>query len=403
MPRTLRILLLFLFTFVALRADPSRATSIYSMVFVGERLESGDARAIALGGSTQLFTDSLAVLHMNPALLSRVPRVTIGATQYAAVDQGRSSDYTERDVSVVFSGFRLLVPIVAGVRLSVGYIGRFNPDGSFAIRGVTDGGEAYTNTLTKAGGIYSVPFTAAFDVTRYASLGLTFSLEQGTVEEEYVVNFENRSIVDGAGIKKEDLGGTGFGGGLVLRPYGGLTIGAMYESKVDYDTDVQERFSQAALDTFYSSSVTLPSRTNVGISWRIRDRFLVLASAAWSDFRDSAGLGFPTSRLGEERSYAFGFEYAPGIRVKSIRLPIRVSFSFHELPFDHPQGQNVSKYLVGLGTGIAVAGGKGKLDLAIRAGKIGSLGDNRVEDRLIRIYVGLSGSELWKRKGGRTY
>ncbi len=383
----------------------SDAASVYGQVHLGERIESGDIRAVTLGGSMQMFVDSLGVLQMNTALLSKIPRVTIGANQYLALDEGRSDDYSERDISAVFSGFKLVFPTLVGIRLAVGYVGRFTPDGGYAVRGLTQGGNAYTTAYTRGGSFFSLPITTAFDVTRYASVGLTFSFEQGTVEDRYDILFDDESFNDGVGLKKEDLSAHGFGAGVVFYPFPGLVVGGTYDGKIDYDGEAYEKYTQTGLDTSYATAASIPARFSVGVSWLLRGDFLFLASAAWSDFTKFRGLAFPTDRLLEERDFAFGFEYVRGIPIKRRHLPLRLSFSYHELPFDYPlepaNRKQVTSYLVGFGTGFKVGDGRGKIDLGILVGTQGSIADNGLEDRLVRIYLGLSGSEIWKRKGGR--
>ena len=381
----------------------TKAASVYSMVLVGEAVESGDVRAISLGGSTQLFVDSLGAVQMNPALLARIPRVTIGATQYIAVDQGRSDAYRERDVSFTFSSFRIVFPITGLFRFGIGYTGRYEPEGSFSLRDVTDGGDEFTQTYTKSGGLFSIPLTAAFDVTRYASVGLTFSFERGTIEERWDVVFDELSFVPGAGLKKKDLSGTGFGGGVVLYPASGVTIGGMCESAVDYDAEVYEKYTQVSLDTSYSSTLSLPARVSAGATWRFGDTFMVLASGAWRDFADFEGLGFVPGSLQREESYSLGAEYLRGFRLGSQRLPLRAGFNYQRLPLEFPAGEAVNKYLVSLGTGIPIRGGKGKVDIAFLVGKNGSIGTNGIEDRLFRVYLGISGGETWTRKGEEHY
>jgi len=281
-PRRIWMVLLIVATLSA-PAEP-KAASVYSMVLVGEAIESGDVRAISLGGSTQLFVDSLGAVQLNPALLARIPRVTIGATQYLAMDQGRSDAYRETDVSFTFSSFRAVFPVTGLFRFAIGYTGRYEPEGSFSLRDATDGGDEFTQTYKKSGGLFSIPLTAAFDVTRYASVGLTFSFERGTIEERWDVVFDELSFVPGAGLKKKDLSGTGFGGGVVLYPASGVTIGGMYESAIDYDAEVYEKYTQVSLDTSYSSTLSLPARVSAGATWRFGDTFMVLASGAWRDY-----------------------------------------------------------------------------------------------------------------------
>ncbi len=403
MAKTIRTHVLSLVVLALLLPETSMGASVYSMVLLGERIESGDVRAITLGGSSQLMVDSLGAVSLNPALLARIPRMTVGATQYVAVDEGRSQEFAERDISVTFSSFRIVVPIAGRLRVGVGYTGRYDPDGGFSVRDATDGGDAYTTTYIKSGGLYSIPLTAAFDVTRFASVGLTFSFENGTVEERWDIVFDDRTFAPASGLKKENLSGNGYGGGVVLYPTRSLMIGGMFESSIDYDAHARERFSQSSLDTSYTETVTLPSRANAGLTWQMTRSLKVLASAAWSDFRNFKGLAFPQDRLNPERSYSIGIEYIRGAGEQSNGFPIRFGFNYQQLPFGYPNKESVDKYLFGLGTGINIKGGKGKVDLGLLVGRVGSIDKNGIEDRLIRVYLGICGSEEWRRKRGRTY
>ena len=401
MPRRIWTVLLM----VAALSAPAKpeAASLYSMLLVGEAVESGDVRAIALGGSTQLFVDSLGANQMNPALLARIPRVTIGAAQCIGVDQGRSEAYKERDVSFTFSSVRIVFPITGLFRFAIGYSGRYDPDGSFSLRDVTDGGDEFTETYKRSGGLFSLPFTAAFDVTRYASVGLVFALERGTLEERWDVVFDGSGFVPGVGLKQQDVGGTSYGGGVVLYPAPGVTIGAMYESAIEYDAEVYEKYTQVALDTTYSAAISLPARMSAGLTWRSGDEFMFLASAARRDFADFEGLGFLPGTMQIEESYSIGAEYLRGVRVRGARLPLRAGFNFQRFPLEFPEGERVNKYLVSLGTGIPIRKGKGKVDVALVFGKDGSIASNGLEDRLVRLYIGVAGGEAWKRKGEDHY
>lgn len=383
--------------------DDARGTSLFSMNLLGEKLESGDVRAIALGGATQLLTDSLGVLQLNPALMARLGRVVIGTSQLVALDEGRSTDFTERDISFKFSALRGAFPIADLFVFSLGYVGRYDPDGSFSERDVTAAGDPFTTTLEKSGGLFSVPVGVSFNLSKYASVGLVYSFEQGFIQERVDTRFDDPTFTPGAGIKREEFSSNGFSGGLVLFPTRSLMIGGMYESEIDYDSDITEKFTQTVLDTAYSSSATLPSRTNVGLTWRMSGVLTLHGSAAWRDFADFKGLAFPLDRLRREESYAFGAEYTKGVPFKGRRYPLRVSVAFSKLPYEHPVGETVNKFVIGFGTGIRLGGGKGKLDIAFRVGKVGSIDGNNLEDRIFRVYLGISGSEVWRRKAGRDY
>ena len=137
----------------------------------------------------------------------------------------------------------------------------------------------------------------------------------------------------------------------------------------------------------------------VAAAWRIGTSWRVLVSFAASDFADFKGMSFAQERLFREESYAFGGEYSKGLPLIGKRFPIRFSFNYQRLPYDFPSGQRVRKIMFGFGTGLRIADGKAKIDIALRAGKVGSLSKNTLEDRLVRLYVSVTGSEVWKRKG----
>jgi hypothetical protein len=381
----------------------ARAASVFSMLLLGEPIEAGEVRSISLGGSTQIMEDSLGVLQLNPALLSRVPRVTIGATQYLAVDEARNSEYSERDVSFTFSSFRAVFPIAGLFRFAVGYTGRYEPGSGFSVRGETAGGNSYIQQFEKSGGLFSVPLTVAFDLTRFASIGLTYSFERGTIENRWVTVFGEASFAPGAALQKGDFTGNGLGVGIVLRPTGRLSIGGTYEGAIDYDVALSERYSQAALDTTYAGAFTLPRRVMLGAAWRLGDNWIVLASGAWRDFAGFEGAGFSQGDLSAEQSASLGGEYLRGFRLGGTQFPVRVGFNYQRFPYDFPAGKKVEKFLVSLGTGVVVKGGKGKLDIAIQGGRAGSRGTNGIEDRLVRIFLGISAGEEWKRKGAELF
>jgi hypothetical protein len=53
--------------------------------------------------------------------------------------------------------------------------------------------------------------------------------------------------------------------------------------------------------------------------------------------------------------------------------------------------------MVEFGVGLKFRSGKGKIDLAIQGGNTGSISSNLIENRTIRIYLGVSGAETWQR------
>jgi len=411
MTRNLRISALALVILVAVATAwprAARAASVYSMVLVGERLEAGDVRSIMLGSSAHLIGDTLSSMHYNQALLAKLHRVTVGASQFVAMDEGRTETLAEQDNSFAITTLQGAFPIYNKLVFAIGYRGRYNPDGSFSLREVAPSGETYTETFSKSGGLFSIPFTAAFQVTRYISLAGTFSLERGYVEERWDKVFDSSQFNPGASIKREELSGSGYGVAVIVHPASRLMVGGTFESEIDYDSDVTTRYTQPGLDSTYTASLKLPARYTIGASLAVTG-WLLAASGFYSNFEDFEGLAFDRSRLRPEWDAAFGLEWTDGVPIRRSRIPLRLSVTFGQLPFDHPRepgaakGEAVKKLLFGIGTGMKIRGGKGKIDIGFQMGRIGSLGKNGLEDHILRFYFGVAGGEEWKRKGQGGY
>jgi len=407
--RVTLILVLTAVTVVA--ALPVGAASLYSLNFVGERMESGDVRAISLGGSTHILPDTLGVLQWNPAMLARLGRVEIGASQYFSFDSGRSEFDQRDDTSFSFSQVRLAVPVLRYFTLSLGYVGRYQPSGGFVLADTTTSGDPFTDTFRKSGGLFSVPFGVSMRLTRYIRLGGTYSYEGGVIEDRFDKKFADPSFVESIGIRREEVNGRAWSAAMVFSPIPNFMVGATYESKINYSTDIRVRSLTdnngiiSGRDTVSAGSATLPPSVTVAASWAITRSWLLAGSAQFRDFTDFDGFEFPNQRLRMEQTWAAGIEYTRGIRLLGPRFPIRLGVQYQKLPYSFPlvPGGNlddtaVIKVMGNVGTAFNLSG-RGKIDINFQFGRIGSIATNGIEDRVFRIYFGIVGSEVWRARG----
>jgi hypothetical protein len=94
-----------------------------------------------------------------------------------------------------------------------------------------------------------------------------------------------------------------------------------------------------------------------------------------------------------------GLEY----RFRGTRFPIRLSGRYEQLPYTLPDGEEITEFSFALGSGLLFRTGRGKLDAAIQFGRIGSVDTNTYEDRQIRFYISITGSEQWSTKRETRY
>lgn len=390
----LRTLVVVAFAFAAAFgcAGTARAESIFGMNLLGERFEPVDARVAALGGFVQVVDDSLGLLQYNPAMLAWAKRVTFGVAGYVTRDDNQSADLERVVMSTKFSAFAFAFPLFnQRLTASVGYRGRYDPDGDFEVPGETATGETYSDIYQRSGGTWAVPISVAADLGRTAKVGGFFSLERGTIENRWTIDFDGTNTADSFSDQLRTLSGSSFGAGGVVRPMASVSVGVMYEGEIRYDTDVDETFTNSGADTSYKETTVQPDRWTVSASWRAAPRFVVYAGGSFSDFTKFEGLNFPTDRLTEERVASLGLEY----RFQGARLPIRASVRYEQLPYTLPGGQEITKTAFAIGSGLLFRSGKGKIDAGLQFGKVGSVDTNTYQDRQVRFYLSITGSENW--------
>jgi hypothetical protein len=383
-------------------ATPSRAESIFNLNLVGERLATGDVRATALGGSMQLLDDSLSVLQFNPAMLTYHTKVTFGAAQYLSSDLSRSGSLEEQEVASKFTDFMFAFPLFNRFTVGLGFRGRYDTDASLTIRSTSSAGEAYRDEFIRSGGLSSYPLSIATNVTRFFKVGAFYTVETGSIENRWNVIFDAPDQRPSFSIQKRTLSGNGWGVGVVVRPVARVLLGLTYEGEIDYDVSVREFFTNSAANGSFDEDMTLPARWVGAAQWRGED-FAVYAGASLSDFERFEGLDFPANRLQREEMASLGVEYLNGVPVFGRRFPLRLSIAYERLPYEYPEGERVQRVVGGVGTGLKFRDGKGKIDFALQTGKTGSRDGNGLETRILRLYVGVSGAELWKRHRESAY
>lgn len=371
----------------------ARAESVFGLNLVGMRIDSGDVRAIALGGGFQLLDDSLGVGQSNPAMLAQIRRVTFSATQYFGRDTNKSETLQATDGSVKFTNFTFAFSVLDGFNLAVGYRARYDADGEFVTRMTTDSGERYFEEFTRRGGLFAFPFQAALDLGRI-KLGGYFAFENGSFDNQWTMNFATLTTLDAFSKQSRAMSATSFGGAAVLRPWRRLALGVIYESKIEYDVDVTVTNSNTSANASYSNRMVVPERwTGQVQAWPTR-RLGLYAAGSISDFTKFEGLSFPPERLAREEIGQAGIEYLNALG----RYPLRLGAVYERLPYTLPDGTRVTTLLFSIGTGLKFSDSKGKIDITLQAGRMGSVGSNTFETQVVRLYVGIGGSEIWKRR-----
>jgi len=256
-------------------------------------------------------------------------------------------------------------------------------------------GTPTTTCTSAAAGLFAVPITIAYDAGDYAKIGAFYSLERGTIESRWLIDFEEGNA-DALSIEERRLTGHGLGAGLVSRPVSKLSIGLTWESKIDYDVEVhrdphrlqRERRVHGrghAARAHLTPVGLLPHRARLrGLRRRFGVRLPRLRGT-----RVPAGTAWRAKRSPP---------WAWSTGSSGPRIPVRASFRYEQLPYTLPDGEEIKRLAFTIGTGFVLRGGRGKIDTALQFGSTGSVDTNQFADRSVRVYVSITGSEEWKRE-----
>lgn len=369
------------------------AKSIFNLNFLGERVEAGDVRAIALGGSYIVIADSLGMLQLNPAMVSYTQRVTIAATSYVGTSGSESELYKERGGDFKFTALGIAFPIMRLFSVGLQYRAETDPTGQFSVPRTTDSGEPYDDEFERSGGLSSYSLIVGANIGPRLKLGFGATLESGRMTDTWRIGFSPLTGQDAFSQQERTMVGQSVRAGVVLRPLAGVSLGLSYKARVEYDTDVDIRQSNTSANDSYEETIVVPEQWSASGSWKVLSNWTVYAGGQYSDYKKFEGLAFPTDRLRTQRVLSVGAEQLRG----TLRLPLRFSFSYETLPYTLPANEEVKTVSITLGTGLKLGGGRGKIDLALRIGQTGSISTNGFEDRFVRLYIGIAGSEAWRR------
>jgi len=383
---------------VVVAAGSAGAQSVFNLSLFGQRMESGDVRAVALGGPVQLVADSLGVSQFNPALIAYAKRVTFGANVYSSLDINKSAEGNDKEGSLRFSSLTFAFRgISRRLTLAVGYRARFDPSGGFSTTKVSAADEEYREVFERSGGLLSFPFSAAVDLGSRAKVGGFVSLETGRITNRWETSFTTLRNIDAFSDQERTMSGTGWGLGVEVSLAENLSLGATYEGEITYDTDIVETHTNASNDRTATEDGLLPERWTASLRWTISQRVTAYAGGAYSDMTKVRGMAFPVDRLHDETRVSLGFEV---LRVMGS-LPVRLSSSWEEFPYTLPDAAVVTRIAGTIGTGWNFRRGAGKLDVALQFVRTGSIGSNGLQNRSVRLYVGIGGAETWSHRRQR--
>ncbi len=379
--------------------DPAAAQSIFGINFLGEHQFPGSARYRALGFSSYAAIDTASAVAANPACLADLTRVTFSLVEITSVANVRTGDAAAYESRFQLPFVMIGVPLRRGLVFALGYQTSFSGKGDFTYSvPLEDSPKAYEDYRHRSG-LFSVPFTLAWRPRPWARVAGAYNLERGSITDIYRVYFIGEYFSTMESKRERGFSGDSWSASLLVSPHKRLSIGLGWNGGVDYGGDETFTYTRSELDSLAPWRFEIPSSWEAGAAFGINDNWWLSAHYWRRSGPEPRGFEQLAGSISDEELMAFGIEKRhAGTGVFFLRIPMRLGFYENSWHFEYPAGQQVKSRFVTFGTGFAMPGGPGELDLSFEFGQIGSLGGNGVDERVFRLAIGLSASESWSRR-----
>jgi hypothetical protein len=404
-------------------AAPVRAISLWGMEGLGRPVSAYDMGARGAGSTAIGVVDPFGMSSINPAGIAWAPRIQacFGFVQQDLWAKAKGSAGTSRLGSLDVTGGSIVLPLPARLCLGLGY--RPLLDGNYQMVGVfnRDRDDRYERTLHGTGGVGELAGTlTARDPSDRLAVGLTAGWREGTLRDQLNDVYQNSAAINTSYLLRTRLqNGRSWGLGLQAKPVRGISLGAFYHGKTQFD--VHELWTSTSKMTWENDCrVETPDGAGAGVSGTIRGRYrlaLDWAEERWNAVGGtlatlssgsvlktggfSALAGTPLVRSGpltNSQHLGIGATFLPG--EVSPKDPIltralwRAGFSYDRLPVLQKDGSAVHEWALSAGIGLPVAVDRGYLNGVLEIGKTGDLGKVGLSEFFVRLGVGATFGKL---------
>lgn len=388
---------------LGLSAATAGAQSVFGLNFIGEHRPRGGARERALALSTVALPDSNGALTANTASLADLGEVTFSLFEMTNLSRIRTEEESANQNRFQLPAVMMAVPLRAGLVFGVGYRTRFQGKGDFSYRrtvaDVTDPLDVYKSRST----LFTAPLSLSWGVTDRLRVAAELQIERGSISDEVTVYFPGEEFDAVRSRRDRNFSGTSWSASVLFAVHPRIHVGAVFDDRVAYSVGEDYSFSREALDSTASYDFELPPAFGAGIALGITERWWLTSSYWARNAPDPAGFVQLEGSIRDERLLGFGLE-----RRRSdaggffSRIPLRLGYYEDRWHLEFPRGEGIISRFVTFGTGVPVPGGPGSVDLSLEFGQIGSIDRNGLDERVVRIGIGLNVSEPWsRRKTGR--
>lgn len=354
-------------------------------------------RGRALGGAG-LGLDGSAFSVENPAGLARFRDAGIYLSVLGQRTDIEAPEGTGRFEDVVFPMGQVVVPVDDRFVLAAGYSQFLDFDAGIVSAIVVDG-DTVPVSLDAGGGISTLSPAAAYAVDERTSVGLSLDIYLGSREVVRSVGLDEveQGALETADTLARDFRALGASLGIERLVGERIRLSAAYRLRPTVSSEITLAPGEGLVGL--KTDLDLPDEIVIGATARVSEALLLSAvtrRSGWGGFETE---GVPEGRMNDALEFGGGLEWRPPRALYGLlgpEAPLRLGARWRRLPLEL-QGQPVTEWAGTVGYGRRF-GGRSAIDVALEVGTRGALEDHGFSESFLRLGVGLSTFEAWRRR-----
>jgi long-subunit fatty acid transport protein len=355
-----------------------------------------NARSVAMGGINLAVPSASSVNLYNPATLIGITTTRFDGGIFIEADQARNGVAQANSSTANINQACLAIPF--GNRFAAAFslsrLTRVDYDYHTVSHNLNDQG--YTSVLEGTGGTQQLAFTFAGKINSHWTAGASANYVFGTVNRDWHLTWispDNQATLDS---RAEHIHGLRWTVGA-LYDQGNFRLGGFMTLSNRFKKDIT--VTGASGDTSYNSyqTTSFPIQIGLGGMYAISKDYSAGMDVIYTGWHritsfDATQRNRNTARIG------LGVEKAPRSSLSAGffgKASYRAGFYFQNLYATNASGNFASEYFATFGMGIPFNKGKSMFDIGVEMGVRGSVAENRVQDRILRFTLSVSGGERW--------
>lgn len=370
--------------------------SVFNLGGFGTPTSGEGLRGRALGGAG-LGLDGPAFSVENPAGLARFAAAGIYLSILGQQTDIEATEGTGEFDDVVFPMGQVVVPANDRLSLAVGYSEFLDFDAGLESVLVMDG-DSVPVSLDADGGLSIIAPAAAYVLDERTRVGISLDIYLGSREAVRTVGLDDveQGALETADTLARDFRAIGGTIGVERDVGSRVRVSAAYRLRPTVSSEITRAPGEGLVGR--KTDLEIPDEFMIGATARLSQAVLIAAAARRSGWGDFETEGVPDGRMADAVEFGGGLEWRPEgalYGLLSREAPLRVGARWRQLPLELA-GEPVTEWSGTVGYGRRF-GGRSSIDLTFEFGTRGTLDDHGLSESFLRLGVGLSTFEEWRR------